>query len=138
MMITRAIELAQTEHIVLFLLTAYVETLEYYERTRVALPEQVRHLPLAGKADVDGRLRSLRALLDQHDASARDARRVVEEAIDIFAAACRRLNIIETLSTQCAHPAVVMPRQAMLTPREIPCFRTHASGDPLFKGATWM
>src|SRR5215212_5996364 len=110
-----AIEFAQTEHIVCFLLTAYVETLGYYETTRLALPEQIRHLPLAGKADVDGRLRILRALLERRDATARDARGVTEEAIDIFAAACRRLNVIDALTTNRAQSAAMMPRCRMST-----------------------
>ncbi|MGZ5165234.1 MAG: hypothetical protein ACXWCQ_32405, partial [Burkholderiales bacterium] len=114
MMITHAIELAKTEHVVRFLLMAYVETLDYYETTRSLLPAQVRRMPLAGKDDLYGRLCVFRTLLQAHQPTAREARRMLGEAVEIFAAASRRLNVLEALTgTPVRHGALVLQRRSL-------------------------
>ncbi len=50
-MITDALKQAQTEHVVYFLLTAYVETLAY-SGSRYGIPDNVKRLPIDGKTDV--------------------------------------------------------------------------------------
>jgi hypothetical protein len=86
LIITDAIKCADTEHVVYFLLTAYVETLDYYEPARSVVPPQVKRLPMVGKADVFERLRALRGALLNGRAESR-ARHIFDEAIDIFTAA---------------------------------------------------
>jgi hypothetical protein len=98
MMLTHAIELARTEHVVHFLLASYVETLDYYDTTRALLPGEIRYLPLAGTADVHSRLSALRALLDTYQIGAQDdTRRAIEEAVDVFTVASRRLTALDTV-----------------------------------------
>ena len=43
-MLSDAIKLAQTEHVVYFLLAAYVETLDFYD----SIPARAKRLPMAG------------------------------------------------------------------------------------------
>ena len=107
MLITHAIEFARTEHVVHFLLASYVETLEYYETTRTLLPDEVRGLPLAGSPDVHRRLRLLRTLLDSCDVAAHDSRRTIEEAVDVFAAASRRLILFDRVIMSPGQPWTV-------------------------------
>jgi hypothetical protein len=94
MLITHALDLAKSEHVVLFLLTAYVDTLHYYEENLSALHPQVTGLPLTGRADVAARLRVLRDAQHRGDGHARAVPALVQEVIDVFAAASRRLNIL--------------------------------------------
>ena len=101
MRITEAIELATTEHVIHFLLTAYVETLHYYDTTRAVVPANVQSLPLTGKPDVNKRLHVLRGTLTACCDNA-DARLAIEEGIDVFTAACSRLRALEA---EMAYPA---------------------------------
>lgn len=57
-MISNAIKLARNEHVVYFLLTSYLDA-RSRDRDGSALPEYVKRLPLAGRTDVDERLRAL-------------------------------------------------------------------------------
>ncbi|MGZ8156076.1 MAG: hypothetical protein ACXWUK_12305 [Burkholderiales bacterium] len=94
MLITDALGLAKNEHVVLFLLTAYVDTLHHYEENRSALHPQVTSLPLTGRADVAARLRVLRDTQKWDDSNAPTVPPLLQEAIDVFVAASRRLNIL--------------------------------------------
>jgi|SRR6476620_315376 len=89
MMITDAIREAQSEYAVYFLLTDYVETLQF---SRI-FPAQVVRLPLAGLVDVRDRLDRLAAHFETTmrlmDTSTCD---IVSEAIVIFDAAIRRVS----------------------------------------------
>src|SRR5258706_1326468 len=89
-MLNDAIELAQTEHIVYFLLTAYVETLDSYE----FIPARAKQLPMAGKADVLDRLRILRNLRKAHAQNGSKEHAVIEETIDVFSTALQRLTAL--------------------------------------------
>lgn len=94
-MITDAIKTAQTEHVVYFLLTAYVEALGYYDPPRSSLPPYVNRLPIAGMRDVTERFRALRETLDssvQQDSSG--VRALIREAVDVFDTASQRLRIL--------------------------------------------
>lgn len=93
MMILEALRLATGEHAIYFLLTAYVETLHYYDETRSVLPPHVTKLPLTGKADVTARLRvfSQMAKKERHQPAVQF---MIEEATEIFAAASRRLSVL--------------------------------------------
>jgi hypothetical protein len=88
--IIEAIGTADNEHVVYFLLTAYVETLDYYDPLRSCLPEDVKSLPIAGISDVAARLRTLRRVIVQYAQS--QMRLLLQEALDVFHAALRRLT----------------------------------------------
>ena len=103
MMIIEAIETEKTNHVVYFLLAAYVETLGFYDSNRSGLPARVKNLPVRGRADVRERLRALRGLVAHSTGCARDVRRVVEEAVEVFATAASRLSAPER-PQQCHEP----------------------------------
>jgi hypothetical protein len=91
--ITEAIKTADTEHVVYFLLTAYVETLQYYDPLRSCLPEHVKRLPMAGMSDVSERLRAVRSASEQNAQS--EARTLIEEVFEVFSAAFQRLSALQ-------------------------------------------
>jgi hypothetical protein len=91
--ITDAITTADTEHVVYFLLTAYVETLHYYDPLRSFLPEHVKRLPMADISDVSERLHALRTAIEQYAQS--QARLLIEEALEVFSAALQRLSALQ-------------------------------------------
>lgn len=93
MKITEAIKTADTEHVVYFLLTAYVETLDYYDPLRSCLPEHVKRLPMAGLSDVAQRLRALRTTIEHYAQS--QARLLIEEVLEVFSAALQRLRALQ-------------------------------------------
>lgn len=112
MTILDALRLANSEHVVYFLLTAYVETLHYCGEAQFAVPPHVTKLPLSGKSDVMARLRAF-------SRAARDAERhppamrcVIEEAAEIFAAASRRLSVVTV------QRVIPLPLSSALTPRD--------------------
>ena len=98
MMITDAIREAQSEYAVYFLLTDYVETLQFSQK----FPAQVVRLPLAGLVDVRHRLDRLAAHFETTmrlmDTSTCD---IVSEAIVIFDAAIRRVSKLPRQNTAC-------------------------------------
>ena len=96
MTIVNAIRLAHTEHVVYFLLTAYVETLDHHDSVRSSLPAPVKRLPMAGKIDVVERLRALRDAAVAHAQSACNVRVVIQEAVEVFSAAVQRLRTLQT------------------------------------------
>ena len=93
MQISEAIRRADTEHVVYFLLTAYVETLDYYDPLRSSLPRHVKRLPLAGISDVSGRLHALRTAIEQYAES--KIQLLIQEAIEVFSAALQRLTVLQ-------------------------------------------
>jgi hypothetical protein len=95
-MLTTAIELAETDHVIYFLLTAYVDTLDYYDPPRSFLSAHVRRLPITGQSDVSERLRILRDTLKSHVEDNPGVGVIIEEAIDVFSAASQRLSVVQT------------------------------------------
>ena len=59
MMIVDAINSARTEHAVLFLVTAYIESLHHYQSC-LGIPHSVIRLPVGGREDLEARLCALR------------------------------------------------------------------------------
>ena len=92
MTITDAVKQANTEHVVYFLLMAYVEALGYTGRSSVPAP--VKRLPIVTRTDVNERLHVLREALASPASSGPDARPVIEEAADLFSAASEQLNTL--------------------------------------------
>lgn len=92
MTISDAVKQAKTEHVVYFLLMAYVEALGYTGRSSV--PAHVKRLPIVTRTDVNERLDVLREALDSPRRSRPDARRLIEEAADLFSAASEQLKNI--------------------------------------------
>ena len=95
MQITDAIRTADTEHVVYFLLTAYIETLHYYDPLRSALPEDVKRLPMSGLSDVAERLRALRAATERYAHS--QVRLLIEEVVEVFRAALQRIRALQNV-----------------------------------------
>jgi hypothetical protein len=88
LMITDAIKQAPSEHVVYFLLTAYVETLGCVD---LGIPEDVKRLPISGKPDVHERLGIMRDVLNR-PRGVNTEKAVVEEAVDVFGAASEQLE----------------------------------------------
>jgi hypothetical protein len=91
--ITDALTTADTEHVIYFLLTAYVETLDYYEPLRSALSAEVTRLPLAGLSDIAGRLSTLQTARERSAPSR--VRFLIEEAVEVFDAALQRIRALQ-------------------------------------------
>lgn len=96
MKITAAIREAHTQHEVFFLLTAYIEAIDYGDGAK-QLPWQVRELPLAGVDDVKGRIYSLhlRARLAGPDSDDKATAYVVDEVLEVYTTALRQLAALE-------------------------------------------
>ena len=92
MIIKDSIERAGNEQEIFLLLTAYVETVRHGDQLNL-LPWQVRDLPLAGSDDLKARIHGLhvRGIVSEIDHS---IGHVVEEAIDVFRTALRRLAFL--------------------------------------------
>src|SRR5262245_53689021 len=93
MKIADAIRAAESEHVVLFLLTAYLESLSVFGDTPGSIPASVRHLPLVGKSDVEDRIALLRALVHAGAASHEQAGH--EETLDVLVAASKQLHLMQ-------------------------------------------
>jgi hypothetical protein len=87
-----AIKHADTEYVVFFLLTAYVETLVYYDPPRSWLPNEVKRLPIAGQNDVAERRSALRRATHARRGEPSRGLLVLQEAIEVFNAAAGRLE----------------------------------------------
>jgi len=96
MLIHEAIREANTRHEIFFLLTAYVEAIGYCDKENL-LPWQVRELPLAGIEDVKARIYGLhlrmRGMTPGYDDET--ARRAIDEALDVYTTALRRLASLQ-------------------------------------------
>jgi hypothetical protein len=101
----QALERASTEHVVRFVLGAYLQTLDHDQEAGAALGEPITRLPIRGRMDVARRL-SLLYRVVRHNGAARPALRpVAQEAIDVFTAALRRLHDL----AECEHrPATAL------------------------------
>ena len=106
--IIEAIKTADTKHVVYFLLTAYVETLHYYDPLRSSLAERVKQLPVVGMADVAERLRSVRSTMEKYARS--PARLLIEEVLEVFSAAMQRLSALQIPLSSAARLAFSVPR----------------------------
>ncbi len=85
-----------SEHEVRFLLSAYIETLQFYDTAR-SLPQGVTALPLAGVDDVRERFEALLDI-DLSGSAVQGGERVhaiVREAAELFGAALARLQILQ-------------------------------------------
>jgi hypothetical protein len=88
-----AIERAGNEHEIFLLLAAYVETVRHGDE-RNLLPWQVRDLPLAGSDDLIARIYGLQVRSPVTDGD-HGIHLVVEETIDVFRTALRRLAFLQ-------------------------------------------
>jgi len=84
-----------TEHEIFFLLTAHVEALGFYDKLRL-LPWQMRDLPLAGSDDLKARIYGLHLQLRGKPSDAdHGTRLIIEQTIDVFRTALRRLAFLQ-------------------------------------------
>jgi len=106
---SNAIQEADTEHEIFFLLVAHIEALRFCDQLRL-LPWQTRDLPLAGSDDLKARIYGLQLRGRASDVDG-GSRLVVEETIDVFRTALRRLAFLQA-DGGLAHR---MPEQVMGT-----------------------
>jgi hypothetical protein len=95
-MIANAIARAPTAHVILFLLTDYLET-RLHAMGRARLPSELCRFPIAGGADVRSRSRSIRRLVTEARPGSAE-RMIAEEASHVLAAARVRLVVLERRS----------------------------------------
>jgi hypothetical protein len=93
LIIVNAIRRARTEHVVYFLLSAWLETLQHTGRAR-ALPADAVRLPVRGSVDVRRRLRLLREKLASSDDMAPQSARTLEDAAFALGAARVKLSAL--------------------------------------------
>lgn len=93
MIIKDAIERAGNEREIFFLLAAYVETVRNGDQPN-QLPWQVRDFPLAGSDDLKARINGLHVRGSVSDVD-HGTRLVVEDTIDVFRTALRRLAFLQ-------------------------------------------
>ena len=92
MIIIDALRLAASEHVVCFLLTAYVETVEHRGSAARAVPADAKRRPVRDANDVFQRLRALRSKRAMTTAP-REAR-MIDEVVSAFSAAADRLRAL--------------------------------------------
>ena len=103
MMITDVIREAETEHVVYFLLTAYVEAVRFGDQQNL-LPEPVKALPLTGRHQVRERFEQLVIELDKASQRLNDnACVVIKEALHIFISALNRLEALPDNKSRSSH-----------------------------------
>ena len=90
MMILDAINTAQNEHAVYFLVTAYLESLQHFPRG-LGLPKSVMQLPIGGLDDLEQRLVSL-----QHDSNV-----TLECVVPAWEVSAVLTSAVERLSNGC-------------------------------------
>ena len=110
MFISDVMRRLNTEHEICFLLTAYVETLQFYDAAK-RLPPGVAALPLKGVDDIEARFTELlgaelcglaRAHCDTQGAIAR-------ESTEVFGAAFTRLQALrQSAATPAARPDIAL------------------------------
>jgi hypothetical protein len=92
MIIIDALKLAKTEHVVYFLLTAYIETVGHRGATARVLPKEARRMPVRDADDVARRLRVLRG--KRGGFKARRNAKAIDEVVSAFSAAAERLRAL--------------------------------------------
>jgi hypothetical protein len=97
MLIIDVMRRLNTEHEIGFLLTAYIETLQFYDPAK-RLPQAVAELPLRGAEDIEARLTALLHAKSCAFAPAPGATqgKIAREATDVFAAAHTRLQALRS------------------------------------------
>jgi hypothetical protein len=106
MLINDAIRTARSEHTVYFLLTAYLESLQFSRK----LPDYVTALPLAGLNDLEWRFERLFAEFES-EVGAKDANQLHDllEAINVFEVSVSRLcGLLTENAPQSAHSPVMV------------------------------
>ena len=89
-MISNAIKLARNEHVVYFLLTSYLDA-RSRDREGSGLPEYVKRLPIAGRTDVDERLRVVNQACRNEAADRATVPPVLSEAAEVLLAASEHI-----------------------------------------------
>lgn len=95
MLIIEAMRSSNSAHEVCFLLTNYVETLQFYDASR-RLPAGVTVLPVLGLDDIEMRYAGLREsqLCDLARSRCNTAGEIINEAVDVFYEALCRLKTL--------------------------------------------
>ncbi len=92
MMIANVIAKAESEHVIYFLLGAYLEATQFGR----ILPERLTNLPITGLQDIETRFEQLsEEFAKQSNQEHEKARLEIDEALHIFDTALRRLRYLE-------------------------------------------
>lgn len=94
MLIIDALHSASTAQEVCYLLTNYVETLQFYDASR-QLPAGFTALPVRGLDDIAARLAGLQSVRHPADARMAGNSAFLDEAINLFGEALHRLQTLE-------------------------------------------
>ena len=126
MIIIDALKLASTEHVVYFLLTAYVETVEHRGPAARALPKEAKRMPVRDADDVVRRLQALRSKRPATHAP-REAK-IVDEVIAAFSAAAEKLRALGARISApgvraCVRYSLVAPLRSLLRPPRLLVWR---------------
>ena len=106
MLIIEAMRRSNSAHEVCFLLTNYVETLQFYDSAK-RLPAGVTTLPLHGLEDIETRYAGLREsqLCDLARSRCNTAGVIINEAVEVFYEALRRLKTLSISPALLAAPS---------------------------------
>jgi len=119
MTISHIIREANSEHEIYFLLTAYIDAVQFADKLN-CLSEHLTRLPLTGLEDVRGRSAKLVGELDAASKRLDDkVCTVIKEALEIFGAALTRLELFERLSPSPQGTALPMTALGDLVARDL-------------------
>jgi hypothetical protein len=125
MMITNIIREANTEPEVYFLLTAYIDAIQFGDKLN-CLSEHLTSLPLTGLDDV--RQRSVKLVTELDAASKRldnSVCAVIKEALEVFGTALTRLELFQRVSqSQRSAPQTTAWPDMVASDMEASCFES--------------
>ena len=112
MLIVDALRRSNLPQEVNFLLTCYIDGLQFYDAAR-ALPAGITALPVHGADEIEARLMALQQALGIHASQPGESDRViVNELAEVFAEALHRLKALEAAADLPASALGNMPRHA--------------------------
>jgi hypothetical protein len=87
---------ANTEHEIYCLLTSYIETVRFSDKSHNCIPEPITRLPLKGKDDVRIRFTQLMVELDKASRSLDDnSCTIIKEGVHALGVALNRLSLLD-------------------------------------------
>jgi hypothetical protein len=126
MIIIDALKLASSEHVVYFLLTAYVETVEHRGLASRALPKEAKRMPVRDADDIMRRLRVLQA--KRPAANARREAKMIDDVVAAFSAAAEKLRALGARVSapgvgQSVRYSLIAPLRSLLRPPRLLVWR---------------
>ena len=132
--IADAIRGADSEHVVYFLLCAYINTATHGDEL-TTLPERIVALPLAGRDDAKSRFTLLMYELDAASKRLDDgACLTIKEALTVFSAAVQRLQSLDSQRRPSTRTGAAIPGGK--TPQNAPSYLYSAAAAPAAKASS--